>query len=315
MCSLEARHAPAIVIVDEIIDESAVMAELPAAWVASVRSEKTMPSGRGVVALLAGPGAEVTDLVLDGLPDLRVLVVTSMGWDHVDREAAETRGVRVFGVEPYCVDEVAEHTLALVLSLLRGVTWLDSSVRAGGWDHLGLGRRVQGTTLGLVGLGRIGSAVAWRAIALGMAVSAFDPLIDETVVDQTEVRLVPSLDALVSSNEVISLHVPLGPKTKALVDAKLLARFRPGSLLVNASRGDVVTEPALGDALREGRIAGAALDVLGHEPPASDDPVLTFPHTVITPHSAWFSSGAIDRVSRSAGRVLARELAGIDHAP
>jgi D-3-phosphoglycerate dehydrogenase / 2-oxoglutarate reductase len=316
MCSCNADRTETIAVVDEIVDVKLLVEELPGAWAARVLAQGSVPSGPGIVALLAGPSAEVTGLALDRLPDLRVVVVTSMGWDHVDSEAANSRGVEVFGVEPYCVDEVAEHTLSLILDLLRGVTWLDASVRAGRWDCGGMGRTVRGTILGLVGLGRIGTAVAWRAVALGMVVLAFDPLIDpESPPETSGVRMVPSLDALVSSSDVVSLHVPLRPETKGLVDGDLLARFRPGSYLVNVSRGDVVAEAALGQALREGRIAGAALDVLVNEPPAPNDPVLALPRTVITPHSAWYSPAAVDRVSRSAGRALARAIALIERRP
>lgn len=309
MCSSDAGIAQAIAVVDDIVDVDVVAGELPDVWAATVRSEESVPAGPGTVALLAGPGAQVTEAVLGGLPDLRVVVVTSMGWDHVDAGAARARGVAVIGVEPYCVDEVAEHTVALILDLLRGVTRLDAAVRAGGWDYAEVGRTVRGATLGLVGLGRIGSAVAWRAAALGMDVSAFDPLVGpEGKAERSAVSLAPSLDALVSDSDVVSLHVPLASETRGLIDARLLARFRPGSFLVNVSRGDVVTEAALGEALREGRLAGAALDVLQREPPAPNDPVLCFPRTVITPHSAWYSPAAVERVSRSAGRVLAQWL-------
>ncbi len=312
MSSREVTHG-AIVVVDEIVDAEAVIDELPADLASSVRRERCLPSGRGVVALLAGPGTEVTEAVLGRLPDLRVVVVTSTGWDHVDTEAATSCGVRVVGVDSYCVDEVAEHTIALILDLMRGVTWLDAEVRTGGWDHAGLGRTVKGAKLGLVGCGRIGSAVAWRAAALGMEVSAFDPALErrDSAEDTSQAGAVLaalSLDALVSSSDVVSLHVPLVRETRGLVDAALLARFRPGSFLVNVSRGEVVTERALGEALRAGRIAGAGLDVLVNEPPAPNAPVLTFPRTVITPHSAWYSRAAIDRVSRNAGHALARAL-------
>jgi D-3-phosphoglycerate dehydrogenase len=309
MCSSDLACSGAIVVVDDIVDVEIVAGELPEVWAATVRSERIVPAGPGTIALLAGPGAEVTDVVLDSLPDLRVVVVTSMGWDHVDTGAARARGVAVIGVEPYCVEEVAEHTVALVLDLLRGVTWLDATVRAGGWDYARLGRTVRGAALGLVGLGRIGSAVAWRAAALGMVVSVFDPFVGtEEIRERTAVRVASSLEALVSESDVVSLHVPLAPETRGLIDARLLARFRPGSYLVNVSRGDVVTEVALGEVLREGRLAGAALDVLRSEPPAPNDPVLGFPRTVITPHSAWYSQAAVERVSRSAGRVLAQWL-------
>ena len=314
--------APAIVVADEIVDPAALARELPERWAAAVRAEDGLPVGGGIVALLAGPGTDVSGAAMDRLPDLRVIVVTSMGWDHVDTEAARWRGVAVVGVDPYCVDEVAEHTVALVLDLLRGVTWLDATVRAGHWDDGRLGRLVRGAALGLIGFGRIGASVAWRAAGLGMAVSAYDPLLEpgtrtagrERGDVPGNVAVVSSLENLVASSDVVSVHVPLGPETKGLIDKNLLAHFREGSYLVNVSRGEVVTEPALGEALREGRLAGAALDVLAHEPPDRGDPVLAFPRTVLTPHAAWYSPAAIDRLSRSAGRALGRVLADAEGA-
>jgi D-3-phosphoglycerate dehydrogenase / 2-oxoglutarate reductase len=318
--------AHAIVVADDIVDPEAVASELPASWARAVRAEPALPTGGGIVALLAGPGADVAGNAMDRLPDLRVIVVTSMGWDHVDTEAARARGVTVVGVEPYCVDEVAEHTIALVLDLMRGLTWLDASVRTGRWDYASIGRPVRGAALGLIGLGRIGAAVAWRANGLGMAVSAFDPLLGSgdgpaagsgegpaagSEAGAPNVRMVHSLQALVSESDVVSVHVPLSPETKGLVDDELLARFRQGSYFVNVSRGEVVTEGALGEALRSGKLAGAALDVLAHEPPTPNDPVLDLPRTVLTPHAAWYSPAAIDRLSRSAGQVLAGALGNL----
>lgn len=311
---------PVIAVTDDIVDLAAVRAELPDRWRIGVRSEEKIPSAPGVVALLAGPGSDVSAAAMDRLPDLQVIVVTSMGWDHVDVDAARARRVSVVGVEPYCVDEVAEHTIALTLDLLRGVTRLDRSARAGAWDYAEISRPVRGTVLGLIGLGRIGTAVAWRARGLGMAVSAYDPLAGAGTNpgnaaepgDAATVRMVPSLEELVSTSDVVSVHVPLGPETKGLVDRDLLSHFRPGSYLVNVSRGEVVTEPALGEALRDGRLGGAALDVLAHEPPAPDDAVLAFPRTVLTPHAAWYSPAAIDRLSHSAGRMLAEALAAVE---
>lgn len=305
--SSDAEPGGLIVVSDDVVDAALVAAELPPAWGSNVRVDLGVPAGGGIVALLAGPGGSVTDDVLAGLPDLRAVVVTSMGWDHVDVEAAHRRGVDVTGVGPYCADEVAEHTVALVLGLLRGVTRLDTSVRAGAWDYGRIGRTVRGATLGLVGFGRVGAAVAWRAVGLGMDVVAYDPVLRPA--DTADpVAVAGSIAELVAASDVVSLHVPLSAETKGLVDADLLEHFRPGAYLVNVSRGEVVTEPALGVALREGRLGGAALDVLTHEPPAAEDPVLGFPRTVLTPHAAWYSPAAVERLSRDAGRATARAL-------
>lgn len=305
-----------VVVTDDIVDVALVELELPGCWSGRVRFEPGLPARPGVVALLAGPGTEVSAAALDRLPDLRAVVVTSMGWDHVDADAARSRGMTVAGVGPYCVDEVAEHTLALVLDLLRGVTLLDGAVRAGGWDGGGVGRPVRGASLGLVGMGRIGAAVAWRAGALGMRVSAFDPFVDPVsppgAPGAPGVAMTSSLESLVAESDVVSVHVPLSPSTEGLIGREILARFREGSYLVNVSRGGVVTEQALAEALRSGRLAGAALDVLAHEPPRPGDPMLSAPHTVITPHAAWYSPAAVERLSQSAGALLAEALAGVE---
>lgn len=314
MRSPDTVEAHDVVVTDDIVDLAAVQRELPAQWPGRVRFQPGLPAEPGVVALLAGPGTEVSAAALDRLPDLRAVVVTSMGWDHVDVDAARSRGVTVVGVGPYCVDEVAEHTLALVLDLLRGVTRLDRAVRGGTWDYASVGRPVRGASLGLVGLGRIGAAVAWRAGALGMRVSAFDPFVDAFVdplalAGAPEVAMAASLDTLVAGSDVVSVHVPLTPQTEGLIGKDVLARFPEGSYLVNVSRGEVVTEEALAEALQNGRLAGAALDVLAHEPPGAGDPMLSAPRTVLTPHAAWYSPAAVERLSQSAGAVLAGALA------
>jgi len=153
-----------------------------------------------------------------------------------------------------------------------------------------------------------------------MAVLAYDPVLGALPGTRAEhpgippggVRIVSTLEELVASSDVVSVHVPLAPETRGLIDKNLLAHFREGSYLVNVSRGEVVTEPALGESLREGRLAGAALDVLAHEPPGLGDPVLGFPRTVLTPHAAWYSTKAVDRLSHSAGQALARVLGDIE---
>jgi D-3-phosphoglycerate dehydrogenase / 2-oxoglutarate reductase len=299
---------PLIVVCDPVVDADVVRNELPAGWQSQVRQQEELPVGIGIVGVLVGPNHHLSAAAMDALPDLRVVVATSLGWDHIDVTAAATRGIAVRGVGPYCVDEVADHTIALVLSLFRGITGLDRSVRVGAWETTGTGRPLRGAVLGVVGYGRIGAAVAARAQGLGMSVLAYDTVASD-VGPGSEVAFVASLEELVSSSDVVSVHVPLSETTRGLIDGAILSKFRPGAFLVNVSRGEVVDQEAVGAVLSSGALGGAALDVLVREPPPPDDPVLDFPHTILTPHSAWFSPEAIVRLSRSAGSELSAALA------
>jgi D-3-phosphoglycerate dehydrogenase len=251
------------------------------------------------------PGPEVEAVLLmrevsfgaadmDAVPNARAVVTASIGYDHVDVAAARERGIWVCNVPDYCVVEVADHTLALLLALTRGVVALDRDVRAGGWSALGAGplRTLGGLRVGIVGHGRIGSAVAGRLAALGCELLVHD-------VRDVGVPLVP-LDELLASSDAVTLHVPLTAATTGLIGEAELARMRPGALLLNTSRGPVVELDPLLRALREGRLAGAALDVLPAEPP---DAVPELPNLIVTPHAAWYSEESDRR--RYAGAVEA----------
>jgi D-3-phosphoglycerate dehydrogenase len=220
---------------------------------------------------------------MDELPALKVIATGSIGYDHVDVEAAAARGILVCNVPDYCVDEVAEHSLALLLALTRGVVALDRDVRAGRWDDHAAGklRTLVGLRVGIVGYGRTGSALARRLTALGSELLVHD-------VRDVGVRLVP-LDELLARADAISLHVPLTQATVGLIGAMEIAAMRPGALLVNTSRGRVVDFEAVVRALREGHLGGAGLDVLPEEPPAE---VPQLPNLIVTPHAAWQSAEA-----------------------
>jgi D-3-phosphoglycerate dehydrogenase / 2-oxoglutarate reductase len=256
-----------------------------------------------VVAVLTVPRFRVAAELIDTLPGLRAIGTASVGFDHIDLEAAEARGVAVVSVPDYCTEEVADHTLALLLALLRGVVTLDRDVARGSWNAKAAGglRTIRGLRIGIVGLGRIGGAVATRLLALGAEVWAHDVL----PVARDGVRLV-SLDELLAECDAITLHVPLTGETRGLIGQSELAAMRPGALLVNTSRGAVVDDGAVLAALRLGRLAGAALDVLAREPP----PVAPLaPNLVVTPHAAYYSAASEERAYRLAvARV--REILG-----
>jgi D-3-phosphoglycerate dehydrogenase len=238
------------------------------------------------------PGVEVVLLMhevpfgaddMDGLPALRAVVTGSVGYDRIDVEAAAGRGIWVCNVPDYCVDEVADHTLALLLALVRGVVALDRGTRAGGWDALAAGplRTLPGMRVGIVGFGRIGSAVGRRLEALGCELLVHD-------VRDVGAPLV-ALGELLEASDAVTLHVPLTAATKGLIGAEEIARMRPGALLVNTSRGAVVQLVPLERALRAGLIGGAALDVLPVEPPPG---LPNVPNLIVTPHAAWYSEAS-----------------------
>jgi D-3-phosphoglycerate dehydrogenase len=245
-----------------------------------------------VVALFAIPGHPVGEAEMAALPALRVVGTPSVGFDHVDAEAASRRGVAVVSVPDYCTDEVADHTLALLLALLRGVVALDRLVARGGWDPKAAGRlrTLRGLRVGIVGLGRIGGAVATRLLALGADVRANDiVLFSREGVQRAE------LDELLAECDALTLHVPLTPETRGMIGREQIASMRPGTLLVNTARGAVVDVDAVLEALRSGALGGAALDVLPQEPPPG---VPLAPNLVLTPHAAYYSPEAEERAYR-----------------
>lgn len=244
-------------------------------------------------------GVELMDL----MPTLRVVATATVGFDHIDVDAADERGIAVVSVPDYCTQEVADHAIALLYALLRGVVTLDGAVRSGAWDAKGAGRlrTLAELRVGIVGLGRIGNAVATRLLALGAEVWAHDVV----PVARDGVRFV-ELDELLVECDAITLHVPLTRETRNLLGRAEIAAMRPGAYLVNTARGAVVDVGAVLQALRAGRLGGAALDVLPQEPP----PVAPLaPRLILTPHAAWYSDASEERSYRLAvARV--RELLG-----
>jgi D-3-phosphoglycerate dehydrogenase / 2-oxoglutarate reductase len=232
-----------------------------------------------VLTLLTPVGEEL----FESLPALRVVGTATVGYDHIDLESAERRGVAVVSVPDYCTQEVADHTVALLYALARGVVELDRQVARGAWSPRGAGRlrTLAGMRVGIVGLGRIGGAVATRLLALGCEVWANDVL----PVARDGVRNV-GLDELLSECDAVTLHVPLTPETRGLIGRVQIAAMRPGAFLVNTARGAVVDVAAVLEALHDGRLGGAALDVLPQEPPAVPPAA---PNLVVTPHAAYYS--------------------------
>jgi len=246
------------------------------------------------------------------VPAVRIVAATATGYDHLALAEIAAVGAWATHCPGYCDVEVAEHAIAFALDLLRGVTLLDRAVHAGRYDYLEApGRRVSGAVLGIVGLGRIGREVAWRAAALGMRVLAADPLVDPAQASPAELV---ELDDLLRAADVITLHAPLNEHTRELIGAPQLAQMRPDAYLVNCARTGLVDHDALGEALNAGRLGGCALDVLPQEPPRDDEPALHWPRTIINPHSAWYSPQSAPAPYRIAAEAVAAVLEGREPA-
>jgi D-3-phosphoglycerate dehydrogenase len=240
---------------------------------------------------------------------LRVVGRAGVGVDNIDLEAATRAGVAVVNAPTANTVAAAEHTLALILALARRVAAADASLRRGEWRRADfMGHELSGMVLGIVGLGRVGLAVADRARVFAMTLLGSDPLVSADVAVAHGVRLV-ELDTLLPAADVVSLHVPLAAATRGLLDQARLATMKPGALLVNVARGGIVDEAALAEALAAGRLGGAAIDVFEHEP-VRDSPLLSAPNTVLTPHLGASTAEAQAKASLEVVEGILDVLAG-----
>jgi D-3-phosphoglycerate dehydrogenase len=241
----------------------------------------------GLLVQFAGVDASL----IASIPTLKVIGRFGVGMDAIDVAAATERGVAVVNSGDYSTQEVAAHAVALAMVLLRRVLPGDRAVRGGQWTasgpHLGI-RRLTTLRAGVVGLGRIGRRVAEHLAALGLQVTGYDP-----VAPANGVRRASSLEDLLHNSDLVTLHVPLSTSTRNLLDAQRIALIPKGGLVVNTARGALVDEPALVEALSEGRLAGAALDVFVDEPLRPDHPLCQLGNVVLTPHVSYFSAESL----------------------
>jgi D-3-phosphoglycerate dehydrogenase len=254
----------------------------------------------------------VTRGAMSALEGLKVVVRTGVGYDVIDVPAATELGVIVVNIPDLWIREVANHALALLLAWNRGVLVTDRQVHAGQWSgrvpgsHTGA---LHGETVGIVGLGNIGSAFARRVAALETKVIACDPYVDDKRFAELGVERV-SLEALAERADYVSVHTLLNAETRHLIGEAFFNRMKPTAILINTSRGPVVDEQALARALSDRRLAGAALDVWEEEPVAADNPLLKMDNVIATPHAAYFSSAAVAQIPRRCGEEAARVLTG-----
>ena len=235
-----------------------------------------------------------------------------VGYDNIDLQAAREAGLRVGYVPDYCADEVADHTSAAILALLRKIKPLDASVREGEWAAVKVAKPMKPfseTVIGFFGMGQIGSAVRSRLGGFGFRFIAADPGLDAEKARAAGVTLVTA-DELLATADVISLHAPGTSQTTGFFDADRIARMQPHAMLVNTARGLLVDETDLAEALKDGVIAGAALDVFSEEPLPLQSPLRDAPNCLLSPHAAWYSEAAIARLQSLVAEDITRALNG-----
>jgi D-3-phosphoglycerate dehydrogenase len=278
---------PRILIADDVAPECLDIlrgAELTAEQDARIDQGELPRSVRGFDGLIVRSRVQVTREVLEAGTELKIVGRAGIGTDNIDVDAATRRGILVMNTPQANVTAAAEHAFSLLLSLARNIPRADARVRAGGWDRkLFTGVELEGKTLGVLGLGKIGKQVARYAQAFGMKVVAFDPYLSEEHARRLDIHLV-SLDEALERSDFVSVHVPLTAQTRNLLDRDRLAKMKRSARLINASRGGIVEEAALAEAVRSRAIAGAAVDVFEMEPPPPDHPLRGLDNVILTPH-------------------------------
>jgi D-3-phosphoglycerate dehydrogenase len=259
---------------------------------------------RGADVLLVSSREPVTRRVIENIPGVKLICRQSVGYDLVDLEAATDHGIIVSHCPDYCTAEVADHAMALLLSLNRRIVEFNEDLHNGKWNEFTYMTRsimrgpippLRQQTLGIVGLGRIGRMVAERAKPFGLRIIAADPYLSEDEIATRGAEPV-SLDELLGESDLITLHTPLNDETRGLIGERALSLVKPSAMLVNTSRGPVVDLDALVTALTEGRLAAAGLDVVYPEPLPEDSVLYKLPNVILTPHAAYYSEQSIKQV-------------------
>ena len=274
--------------------------------------EQLLPLLRDAVGII-NCAVPLTPEHLKEMRQCKVISRTGIGLDTVPLDVAKELRIKVTNVPDYCLDEVADHTLALMLSLQRGICRASNATRSGEWNGQTAGRlnRLRGRTLGLLGFGRIARSVAARATTFGFNIISHDPYCEADVFKAHGVTSV-SLDELLARSDALSLHVPLTSANRHMIDAEAISRMKKGAILVNTARGGLIDTVAVIDAVKREHLGGAGLDVLDQEPPPQDQLTHGLDNLLITPHLAFYSEEAIQDLQRRSALAVADVLQGKD---
>ena len=255
--------------------------------------------------------AQVPASVLQNAPNCEVASRYGIGVDNLDIAACTELGIVVTNIPDYCIDEVADHVMAMALAFNRKIVKHSSMVKSSGWGSVSLTdtmHRLRDKTMGIAGMGRIGRAVADRARVFGMTVLAHDPFVEQS--DAPEGVQMTSLESMLKDSDFVTLHAPLIPETTGMIGAAELRMMKNDAFLINAARGPLIDESALVDALGRDEIGGAGLDVLEDTAPADDHPLYAFDNVIITPHTAFFSQASTIELEERTAREVVRVLNG-----
>lgn len=276
-----------------------------------VRSRDEFIAASGRAAAVLNSNFPITADLIETLNRCQVISRYGSGYDNIDVDAASRKRIPVCNVPVFCIEEVANRALTLLLAASCELLRLDRFARAGTWGvhNLPYAYEIEGRTLGLVGFGKIARAVSRRARSFGFRIIAYDPYVEPAVMaaEHVEAR---EIDELLATSDYISVHTPLNARTRHLLDRRRLALLKSSALLINTSRGAIIEEEALVDALKNRRIAGAGLDVFEHEPPDRNNALLALDNVILTPHCAAHTLAATERLRRAAIDNILRALRG-----
>lgn len=292
---------------ENIFDQSQITYTLK-----NCRTEQDVIDNCKGAAVFLNQYAPITDSVMEQLPDLKLVIRYGVGVNNIDMQAATRRGIQICNVPDYGMHEVADHALALMLALTRKITVMNDQVKRGEWNYqhaIPIFRHSE-QTIGIIGLGRIGTAFAHKVHGLGCKVIAYDPKNKNGSKDKYIPDFVEMVDfeSLLSTSDVVSIHCPL-ETAKNLIDARAMEKMKSSAYLINVSRGGIINETDLHQFLKDKRIAGAALDVFQQEPVGNDSPLLEHENFLGTPHMAWYSEQSARELKRKVAEEAVRFLA------
>ncbi len=320
---------PRVVIADLITDslepERRVLADIAEVVAANGYCEADLIGKvEDAAAIMLYHNLGLTRTTIERLRSCKLIVRCGVGYDNVDRACARTRGIAVCNVPDYGTEDVADSAIGMLLALARGISFFNTFLRDGSHEwtftHAGPRHRVRGQTLGIVGLGRIGTATALRAKALGMNILFYDPYVLDGFDKSLGVRRAETLDELLHQSHAVSFHCPLTDETRHMINERTIAEMPRGAYLINTSRGAVVDTSAVPAALASGQLAGAAIDVLEREPPADDHPLLVawrdpshaaHHRLILNPHAAFYSEEGVVDMRTKGAETCRRVLLGL----
>ena len=278
-------------------------------------SEEIIETAKDADALIAS-GQPLNKKVFIALDKLKIISLIGVGYDTVDLITANVKNVRITHIPDLITEIVADHAVSLALSLIRRIPQANKMVKEGKWENNfpNWARpmpKLKGLTVGIIGFGRTGREVASRLISFGINIIAYDPYTKLTPVPETKIKIFNNLEELLQKADLITIHVNFSEETKNLITAKELRLMKETAFLINVARGGVIDEGALTKALSQGWIAGAALDVMGDEPPKSDNPLLKLENVILTPHIAYYSDESVIEQRQRTAEEIVRAIKGL----